>query len=65
MMAYHQILNKTVESLTLTPSTQPLALSGSLKCYPSPPPPPVPLPMGVSLPRLAIGYRVEMGDISD
>ena len=64
MMAYHQILNKTVESLTLTPSTQPLALSGSLKCYPSPPPP-APLPMGVSLPTLAIGYRVEMGDISD
>ena len=39
MMAYHQILNKTVESLTLTPSTQPLALSGSLKRYPSPPTP--------------------------
>ena len=63
MMAYHQILNKTVESLTLTPSTQPLALSGSLKCYPSPPP--APLPMGVSLLTLAIGYRVEAGDISD
>ena len=64
MMAYHQILNKTVESLTLTPSTQPLALSGSLKCYPSPPPP-APLPMGVSLLTLDIGYRVETGDISD
>ena len=37
MMAYHQILNKTVESLTLTPSTQPLALSGSLKCHLFPP----------------------------
>ena len=63
-MAYHHILNKTVESLTPAPSTQPLALSGSLKYYPSPYPT-HPLPMGISLPALPTGYGVETVDISN
>ena len=67
MMAYHHILKKTVESLTPTPSTQPLALSGSLEISAN-----VTylhsLPWGslcLSLSAFPTGYGVETADISD